>query len=60
LDNEFRGMIYSLLSITEQNQLSLPVRQIDRSTFLGDMQSLGRLGQVEAYLSMKYSDRLRK
>lgn len=60
LDNEFRGMIYSLLSITEQNHLSLPVQQIDRSTFLGNMQSLGRLGQVEAYLSRKYLDRLRK
>ncbi|MBN1452279.1 MAG: toll/interleukin-1 receptor domain-containing protein [Anaerolineales bacterium] len=60
LDNEFRSMIYSLLSVAEQNQLSLPVRQIDRSTFLGDMQSLGRLEQVEAYLLKKYSDRLRK
>jgi hypothetical protein len=60
LDNEFRSMIYSLLTVAEQNQLSLPVRQIDRSTFLGDMQSLGRLEQVETYLSRKYSDRLRE
>ncbi len=60
LDNEFRSMIYSLLSVAEQNQLSLPVRQIDRSAFLGDMQNLGRLGQVETYLLTKYSDRLRK
>jgi len=57
LDNEFRDMVRSLLSPAEQTRLPLPVTTIDRGSFLGAMQRLKRLGEVERYLCEKYPDR---
>jgi hypothetical protein len=57
LDNEFRDMIRALLTSTEQTRLSAPVTTIDRGAFLGAMQVLGRLNEVEHYLREKYPDR---
>ena len=57
LDNEFRDMIRMLVPPALQTRLSASVNSIDRGTFLGDMQRLGRLDEVEHYLYKNYPDR---
>jgi hypothetical protein len=57
VDAEFRDMIRSLLSPTEQANLPRPVESIDRGAFLGQMQIYQRLNQAEQYLCKRYPDR---
>ncbi|MGB0384099.1 MAG: hypothetical protein ACPGWR_04665 [Ardenticatenaceae bacterium] len=57
-DTEFRDMIRSLLIPSEQTRMDAPVQAINRGDFLGYMQRVRRLDEVEKYLTLRYSERL--
>ena len=53
-DNEFQKMIMSLLTPSEQHNLTIPRT---RAGFLNDMRIWSKLDEVETYLCEAYSDR---
>ncbi|MBK7781014.1 MAG: hypothetical protein IPJ58_09670 [Ardenticatenia bacterium] len=57
-DAEFRDMIRSLLEPKEQNTMPSPLTIIDRGTFLGHMDVLGRLPDVARRLRTDYPERV--
>lgn len=57
LDSEFRDLVRSFLKPAEQSHLPAPVESLNRGDFLGAVQRLDRLADLENYLGEHCADR---